>query len=258
MIKLDIRSDDDDVRRQREVVAIRVLSYFEGRLPDLKLLCLLDDVDWEFLKSPDCAGKANRGVFIRTRDGVRIWPEWQGWPDYLKELVCVVDSESCKPNYVFDCLIYVHGRTCATGVGLTMTLAHEIQHFCQYGSQRKLWAANTLLSNLPKMASVRITPWELPFEQDARIASKSAAEHLCGKEIVREYIDTKVGDAFGESERGDWRFVQQLTTPLPYDLFVETRRTLQRFAEYRPELRSIIEQLQDDVDFRGFDLDEFC
>jgi hypothetical protein len=37
----------------------------------------------------------------------------------LKELVCVVDSESCKPNYVFDCLIYVHGRTCATGVGLT-------------------------------------------------------------------------------------------------------------------------------------------
>ena len=51
---------------------------------------------------------------------------------------------------IFDELIYLHGSTCASEVGLTMTFAHELQHFVQHGNMLTLWAANTLIPQLPK------------------------------------------------------------------------------------------------------------
>jgi hypothetical protein len=253
VFKIEVRSVDASLCRKREATAERILAYFEGRLPDLKLLCFLDDVDWDSLK--DIAGKANRGLFTRTKKSTRLWPEWQLWPDYLKESICVIDFESFRPKYAFDCLLYLHGSTCATDAGLTMTFAHELQHFCQYGNQRRLWALNTLLKHLPVQANVNA--WDIPFEQEARIVSKRAAECLCGKETVQGYIAAKVTGAIGKTDADDWKFVQQLATSSAYDLFAETALAIRRFEQPRPKLQDMLTQLQDNVDFRGLDLDEF-
>jgi hypothetical protein len=52
---------------EQRSVAEGVLAQFARRLPNLDLLCFLDDKDWEYLKTPDGAGEANRGLFTRTR-----------------------------------------------------------------------------------------------------------------------------------------------------------------------------------------------
>jgi hypothetical protein len=195
MFKIEARPVDGILGRQRKATAERILAYFAGHLPNLKLFCFLDEEDWDLPE--DIAGKASRGFFTRTRKSIRLWPERQLWPVYL------------RPRHAFDCVIYLPGNTCAVNVGLTMTLAHELQHFCQYGNQRGLWAVNTLLKHLPSQANVQLNAWDIPFEQDARIVSKRAAECLCGEEPVREYIAAKISTAIEEADVDNWKFVQQ-------------------------------------------------
>ena len=78
----------------------------------------------------------------------------------------------------FDDFIYLHGSTCSSAMGLTMTLAHELQHFIQHSQQTRLWAANSLIPKLKK-ATIRALGlrWcDIPHEREARIVSSRYLE----------------------------------------------------------------------------------
>lgn len=77
-------------------------------------------------------------------------------------------------------MIYLCGRACATAIGNLITLAHELQHFSQYGRNRAV--RETTLSK----------PWYLPSEREAMIASKRVAEGLFGRDAVARFAETRI------------------------------------------------------------------
>jgi hypothetical protein len=86
----------------------------------------------------------------------------------------------------FDNVVYLPGSTCATETGAVITFSHELQHFVQYGTAYKVWAANTLLykhlrSFEPATAA---QAWNIPYEQDAMIVSKRVAKLVVGTDAV--------------------------------------------------------------------------
>lgn len=245
------------LRGEREAAARRVLAECREPLPSLSLLSFLDDEDWKYVKSSECAGDNNRGFFTRTREGTILWPDWQAWPSYLREAAFRPDPTTGKGRYRYDCLTYLHGSTCATNIGLTMTLAHEVQHFVQYGSHRRLWAVNTLLNNLLLLVGdVGIKPWEVPFEHEARIAAKRAAVGIHGEENVGQFIDAKIGQTADPRHVSDWEFVRRLQIASSYDLANETATALRSVSAYRPVLQNLLEELRkEDMDFADIQLD---
>lgn len=114
-----VKSSDEATRLNREEAAQRVVGYFGNRLPDLPLLCFFDDEDWPEYKGPGMA--ANRGIYFHD-------PPWMNAPDYVRE--CVFTD-----GLPFTNLIYLHGSACAGTMGLTMTFAHELQHFVQHSAR---------------------------------------------------------------------------------------------------------------------------
>jgi len=106
-----------------------------------RLLCFLDDEDWRAFKAQN--GAANRGFYAPVR---AVHPHWLIAPRYLLETVFVDGAPA------FDDFVYFHGTTCAGDIALTMTLAHELQHFIQHADRTSLWAANSLVPNLDKTA----------------------------------------------------------------------------------------------------------
>ena len=81
-------------------------------------------------------------------------------------------------TFPYESLIYLHGSTCETDIGLTMTLAHELQHFLQYTNERHLWTANTLLMKLPSLPTDDLKACsDFPVEREARITAKKVAEN---------------------------------------------------------------------------------
>lgn len=164
---LHIKSADVGTESHRRQLAEGVLRWFGDRLPNLQLLCFLDDEEWQDLREK--AGIDNRGAHFPLGGAL---PRFAYPPVYLQELLAV------NRKIVFDNLIYLYGSTCTQDIGLTMTLAHELQHFVQYGCSRRLWAANTLIPNLPRevIARLQLTWCDLPHEYEARLVSKRVAE----------------------------------------------------------------------------------
>jgi hypothetical protein len=124
----------------------------------------------------------------------------------------------------FDDFIYLHGSTCSNDVGLTMTLAHEVQHFMQRTHRTRLWAANTLIPNLTKATihALDLKWCDVPHEREARVVSKRVAGALFGVETVRNYIDSKIAERVTAADAADWQCIQGLSTSTPYDLAGET------------------------------------
>jgi hypothetical protein len=179
-----VKSADGVVKKQREAAAQRVLDLFGARLPALGLLCFLDDEDWQALKE---IGASIRGFYTDLRRGGVLWSQA---PEYLTECLVVDDQ------LAFDRFIYLHGSTCLKEMGLTMTFAHELQHFVQHCNDPQLWAANTLIPNLPEaVITVLGLRWcDVPHEREARIVSKRTAENLLGAEVVAQYINEKIAE----------------------------------------------------------------
>ena len=50
-ITVRVKTGDSKVRGHREQIAGRVEEAFKGRLPELRLLCFLDDEDWYILSA---------------------------------------------------------------------------------------------------------------------------------------------------------------------------------------------------------------
>src|SRR5438046_1286133 len=110
-------------------------------------------------------------------------------------LLCFFVDDLVEWTQNFHQMIYLHGNTCSTEVGLVMTFAHELQHFVQYGRQREIWLANTaIMMNFPrrvlKLAGVKI--FHIPIELEARITSRRITTKLCGEGMASAYIDTRI------------------------------------------------------------------
>jgi hypothetical protein len=250
-----VESSDASVRVQRETVAQRVLTQFGDRLPDLRLLCFLDTEDWQPFR--DYAGEANRGFYTPLKRDTFTWPPW---PDYVMAHIFVNDPASISVGRAFDHVIYLHGSSCEDQVGLTMTLAHELQHFVQYGSARKVWAENSLIPMLSRdvIAASGLQWSDIPIEREARTVSKRIAEKLFDADRVARYIDTRITGALNAADRADWKFVRELSTSVPYDLESATRLIYKRLYSFRGEIKGLLEGLKDDPDFAPVDLNELC
>jgi hypothetical protein len=249
---LKIKSDDLVVRSQRETTATRVIAHFGNQLPELRLLCFFDDIDWQPLK--DYFGEANRGFYGPIKENPLTWPPW---PDYVANYI-FVDFPAWLLKRAFDHIIYLHGSTCDNEIGLTMTFAHELQHFVQHSSVLNLWAQNSLIQHLPKSVIKTLgLKWsDIPIEREARIVSKRIAENLFGFEPVRQHIDTKISRAVNADDAADWRFVQGLVASNPpQHLTYETRLIFKRLKDHRLDLEKLLHELKDDSDFKDVDLD---
>jgi hypothetical protein len=225
-----VKSNDDAVRARRQALAKRVVDEFGNGLPDLRLLAFFDDEDWQPFK--DHAGKENRGFYTPIKEETFQWPSW---PHYVMQCIFVDDPSSILLKQDVDHAIYVHGTTCADEVGLIMTFSHELQHFIQYGFNRKLWAENSLLPHLPKdVFDITGLNWpDIPNEREARIVAKQLGVKLRGADAVKRYIDRRISESTSPKDMEDWRFSQDVNTSLPYDLAGETKRIFQRLKPLR-------------------------
>ena len=230
----------------------RVLLHFGERLPRLRLLCFLDDEDPPFLRR--MYGPANRGIFAPIHDNTPM----ADWPDDVSDLIFTDDGVSWGLQRVFDDLIYLYGSTCANEVGLTMTLAHELQHAIQHASQRKLWAINSLVQNLDRkiIDSLNLRWPDIPIEREARIVSKNVALHFFGEKVVAEYIDRKIGEHVTKADVVDWQFVRTLTASSTVNIEAETKRLFERLKSYQTELEGSLDEKKSgkNPDFLDIDL----
>jgi hypothetical protein len=246
-----VRSADIGIESQRRGAAQRVIAQFGNQIPGLRLLCFFDDKDWKTFK--DCFGIANRGFYKPLKS-----EPLPGWPDYLRKLVFDESPTAAPRQLAFDHVTYLHGSTCANEVSLTMTFAHELQHFVQHSNAVDVWAANTLISQLgtTTMAAVGLRWCDIPHEREARIVSKRTTEQLFGAQLVGEHIDARIAEFLTEGDESDWEYIRELATSTSYDLVQETKLFFPRLRDHRSELEQVLEALRcKDPDFERVDLD---
>lgn len=230
-----------------------MLDYFGGSLPSSRLLCFLDDDDPPDLRHE--FGDANRGIYGPINDSTPL----AIWPDYVTSCILFDDGISLLFPRVIDDLVYLYGSTCANEVGLTMTLAHELQHAIQHSKTRQLWAVNSLVDELDKavIAGLKLQWADIPIERETRIVSKRVAVHLSCEQRVTQYIDEKLADAIARNDVADvtdWQFVRTLTPSSSVDLVADTQRLFKRLKGYRSELEAALREKKNDPDFDDIDL----
>jgi hypothetical protein len=163
-LTLHVKCGNEVVRIQRESVARRVLDYFGSCLPTSRLLCFLDDTDAPGLKLD--YGVANRGGYLPVHDNIPL----PSLPEYVTSCIFIDDGISFPFPRVMDDLVYLHGSTCNDDVGLTITLAHELQHAIQHATMRKVWAVNGLAAQLRRetIVAVKLTWADVPLVRSHR------------------------------------------------------------------------------------------
>jgi hypothetical protein len=244
-LTLYVKASDSITRLQRTALAQRVVEYLNPRLSNRRLLCFLDDEEWQILKDEN--GVANRGIYIPYPSPLSCYYA----PQYIQ------DRLGADYGLLND-LIYLHGTTCASELGLTMTLAHELQHCIHHSEHVQLWAANTLLSQLPgsTLSAMRLRSCDIPIEREARIVSKRVAEYLFGAEVLRQYIDAKITEPVTEEDASDWECIREISTSTVYDLGHETALLFRALTAHRTELEQALDNLRcRSNDFKVVDLD---
>ena len=242
-LKLDVKTSDNTTKLQRTELAQRVVDYLNPQLRNRRLLCFLDDEEWQTLRE---YGEANRGIYIPLPS-----PLLRCAPQYILGRLGAGDG-------LFDDRIYLHGTTCSSALGLTMTLAHELQHCIHHSEHVQLWAANTLLSQLPgsTLSAMRLRSCDIPTEREARIVSKRVAEYLFGAEVLRQYIDAKITEPVTEEDASDWECIREIGTSTVYDLGHETALLFRALTAHRTELEQALDNLRcRSNDFKLVDLD---
>jgi hypothetical protein len=238
-----VKAQDPVAKATRETTAQRVVAQFGKQFPDGRLLCFLDDVDHQPLK--DRIGAANRGFCEPLSEPLFENTLWFYYPDYLKARILVEESSSLLPVRAFDHVIYLHGSACSNEVGLAITFAHELQHFVQYVTARKLWAQNRLVPELPRhiIEHLHLNWFDIPSECEARIVSIRIAKTLFGSEPVREFMNRRVAEAIDVGEVADSEFIRGLvgSVPASYDLAGETEKIFGRLEPYKQEFANILE-----------------
>lgn len=248
-ITLRVEGDDAEVVRHREDLARQILDYFDQHalLPDWRVICLLDDRDFQELKLR--AGEANRGIHLCLEKAALPGLIPQRFWGALRP----VDRATMKCLSVFDSVVYLHGSTCEADIGLTLSLAHELRHSFQYSTEPQICAANTMLRYLPEPSSRNFTVWwDLPIERDARLVAKATAEAIFGPLAVENFLRTRGKSAITEEDGKDWLFVLSIDTSAPYSFIAETRRFVRAYAS---ELKQLQEkpEWQNRPDFQKLD-----
>lgn len=250
-VKLEVKGEDSAVKAQREVFAQRVIDYFKLYLPNSRLLCFLDDEDPPvFVRD---LPRATRGFFKAIHDDADL----TRWPQRIRDCVWGEGHVTALCRAVDD-LVYLFGRTCVDEVGLTMTLAHELQHAVQHAEVRKLWAANSLVEYIDEGVTnaVKLKPANIPIEREARIVSKRAAEYLHGDQRVRQFIDRKIAERISEGDVEDWQFIRTLKPSDAVDLARDTQLLFDQLRDFRSELENALREARTDnyTDFMDLDL----
>jgi hypothetical protein len=251
--RLEVKAEDHGVKIQRKAVAQRVIDFFGPSLPDSRLLCFLDEVDPPTVRGG--RGPANRALYGPIHD----ISDLEGWPNYVRDCIYSSDPYGGRAR-VIDDLVYLHGSTCVDDVGLTISLAHELQHAIQHFKLRELWAVNGLVANDLSRATIeglRLEWADIPIEVDARIVSKRVAECFFGELRVRQHIDKKTAEPATEGDRRDWQFIRTLMPSMTVDLAGETQRLLDRVKDYRSELEASLQEKRQNPDYTDIDLDAF-
>lgn len=219
-VKVHVKCLDDADRNRRSDACDQVLDQMESQLLScsITVICLIDDEDFHSFKR--AYGPANRGYF---RPLLERGITGEICPHYFYDLVAPFDPVTYELNYLFDSVIYLHGSTCVTDIGLTLTLAHELCHYRQYANQRNMWAANQLFGHLGRP---HMTMWsDIPIELEARQVAKSVAQGIFGSQAVQDYIAEKEQRPENKEDGDDWRFIFNLSTSMQYS-FVDSTRVL--------------------------------
>jgi hypothetical protein len=245
-LTLMVKSADEAVRTQREALARRTFDSLRLQSHDRRLLCFLDDEDWQAFK--DQNGIANRGFYARVRAGDM---HWRIAPLYILERVFVGGAATV------DDFVYLHGSTCSNDVGLIFTLTHELQHFIQRSTHTRLWAANSLVPNLSRESIEQLgLQWcDLPHEREARIVAKRTAEQIFGEGRVQQYIGSAITARLTEKDAADWEYIRGLPTSTFFDLGAETKAFFPRLKRHRAQLEEVLRHFRaTDPDFADVDL----
>ena len=204
--------------KRRQDAAGQVLLAF-GDLPRGRLLCFFDSEDCGAFKDEIIGfGKANRGVSVPISKPSSL----RGWPDEIVSIIYPSWSLDDK-NRTFDFVTYLHDSTCEDPVAMTMTFAHELQHFVQCGTMRAVFEANEAFRALRLKSGDGFDSHELPIEKDARIVAKRIAIRILGRKAVDQYIARNIANPVNDGDRRNWSFISGLDVSKPYDLEVETK-----------------------------------
>jgi hypothetical protein len=114
---------------------------------------------------------------------------------------------------------------------MIITLAHELQHFLQYGNESRLYAADEIIKILARSRQIPgFTNWQdHPSEHEAMLVSKRVATRLCGEEAVRLYADSQITSAVNDDdEKSRWKFFQELSLSTTYHFAAEVNALVQR------------------------------
>ncbi len=252
-LTLVVKSDNAEVKADREAAARRVIACLASSLPESRILCFLDDEDPCSLKR--WFGASNRGISGPIHDNAQR----QDWPEYVWKCVFFDDRFSGLPARVIDDLVYLYGSAWTDVAGMTMTLAHELQHVVQRANARELWAVNSLVRRLPSTAieNLKLEWADIPIERDARIVAKRVALDLCGWQSVTAYIQKRMAESAEPHDVADWQFVHDLMPADSVNLPEATHSLFQRLRPYRAELTRLMQENSDNPDFNGVDLRAF-
>jgi len=250
---IEVKASDAAVKTQRRMLAQRVTDYFGLSLPDSRLLCFLDDEAQSSVGGD--LGPANRALYMPIHDMADL----EGWPNYVRNCIYPSDRYGSRTR-VIDDLVYLRGSTCVDDVGLTISLAHELQHSIQHSAARELWAVNGLVSMdlSPEAIKDLGLEWaDIPIEVDARIVSKRVAECFFGELRIRQHIDKKIAQPATEGDARDWQFIRTLMPSMVVNLTSETRRLIERVKDYRPEIEARLHEKTQNPDYTDIDLNAF-
>ena len=243
--KIIVKPRYSSVRVNIEEQAQAVLNEFKDTLQsDRKLLCFFDDKDCQSFKQE--FGNANRGLFRPLKDDSRLEDYW---PNYLREVLHVPMGGL---SYEFHEVIYLHGSTCSNPIGLTMTLAHELQHSVQHSKSPKLFWANHLPTQLDRsvIKTLELRCCDIPFEFEARIVAKRITQRLFQTSEVDSFIDEELAKSDGADS--DWKCIKEIDTSIAdYDLLGETRKLFQKLTAYEAHF---VELLKGDLDLTDVEL----
>jgi hypothetical protein len=214
--------EDRDVKAHMEAVCISVLDYFEQyfRIPaEPRVACIFAKDDC--IKSQLGRDVAERGGFMPTNGMVL-----GHFPQYVRDIIAPINKQTRKCADPYAGMVILHGSTCGSDIGLTLTFAHELQHFLQCTNAKPLWALNRLLIGL-RNEEFKVW-WDFPIEVEARITAKKVAESLFGTEPVKRHIQERIKAHITDNDVEDWNFVQGIDSSIPCSLAGGTKQLVQR------------------------------
>jgi len=218
--KLDFSYGSNET--ELEPLCLKALGCF--RLPQLSLICIFDNVERpEFTR---CFGEGWYGFFFPTR-----FPTLDAGFSLPSDIIQRLrDSQDKK----YDILIYLTHRVCQSTTGTVITLAHELQHFMQFGFSYKVWTTNSAIRQIRTEVDSNSLPWSLPAEYEAVLASRKVSEAVLGKDTVICYAEQQKEAAqhkneWSESEK--WSFFLGLDPLESFDLLEQTKSWVNEYKD---------------------------